>query len=162
MRTALATAAAILLSASAAVAAPASVSVVLGPELQTKAEKDYGVTDVGRIADELRRTVERRLAKAPAFDGATVELTLVDVKPNRPTFTQMGKTPGLSYQSFGIGGAKIEGRVVRADGTEQPVAYRWYENDIRWAEGHTTWHDAEWAFDRFAGRLARGEELAAR
>ncbi len=162
MRLLLAASAALLASAAVANAAPAEVSVNLGPALQAKAEKDYGVRDVGFVAEELRTTVERQLARNPSFDGARVELTLIDVKPNRPTFTQLGNTVGLSFQSFGIGGASIEGRVVRADGSERPVAYRWYESDIRWSEGMTTWHDAEWTFDRFARRLARGDELARR
>jgi hypothetical protein len=156
------TAAALLASASTAVAAPASVSVVIGPELQKKAEQTYGVREMRILADDLQTSVEKRLARTGAYDGARVELTLVDAKPNRPTFEQLGKTPGLSLESFGIGGATIEGRIVRADGSAQPVGYRWYETDIRQAYGYSTWHDAMWTFDRFAGRLAKGDELAAR
>jgi len=64
--------------------------------------------------------------------------------------------------SFGVGGASIEGRVVAADGTETPVAYKWYETDLRNAYGNWVWSDATWTFDRFARRLARGGELAQR
>jgi hypothetical protein len=153
---------AILASASTAFAAPPSVSVTIGPDLQKKAEDSYGVREVRHLADDLRASVEKRLAKAGAHDGDRVELTLVDAKPNRPTFEQLGHTPGLSYESFGVGGATIEGRIVRADGSTQPVSFRWYETDIRQVYGYSTWHDAMWTFDRFAGRLARGDELASR
>lgn len=159
----LALAAAVLLaSGSAALAAPASVSVAIGPELQVKAQKTYGVKEVERLAGHLRKDVERELTRSGAYDGARVELVLVDAVPNRPTFKQLGDTPGLSYQSFGIGGARIEGRIVAADGTETPVAYRYYEPDIRYAWANWTWSDAEWTFNRFARRLGRGQALASR
>jgi hypothetical protein len=160
MRT-LAIAAAVLLgSATAAFAAPASVSVTIGPELQTKAEKTLGVRDVNELAARLRTTVERRLAKTGPYDGARIELVLADVQPNRPTFKQLGDKPGLSYQSFGIGGAKIEGRAIAPNGAVTPIGYTYYESDIRWARRSGTWADAEWTFDRFAYDLARGHALA--
>jgi hypothetical protein len=155
-------AAALLASGSAALAAPASVTVSVGPELQAKAQKTYGMQEVQRLADHLRADVERSLTRSGAYDGARVELVLVDAVPNRPTFKQLGDKPGLSFESFGVGGAAIEGRVVRSDGVDAPLAYKWYETDIRWAPVSSTWADAEWTIDRFAYRLARGEALARR
>jgi hypothetical protein len=84
------------------------------------------------------------------------------VKPNRPTFKQLSDTPGLSMQSFGIGGAAIKGRIVAADGSEKPLSYRWYESDIRQASYNWIWSDAEWTFDRFARKLVRDAEIAQR
>ena len=155
-------AAALLASATAAFAAPADVSVTIGPELQTKAEKTYGVREVRDLADELRDSIVKSLARSGALQDTRIELTLVDAKPNRPTFRQLGDTPGLSLQSFGIGGAAIEGRIVRADGSTAPLAYKWYETDITQVYGHATWSDATWTFNRFARRLATGEEVARR
>jgi len=154
--------AALMLSAPAALAAPASVSVTVGPELQKKFDKTYGVREAAQLTEDLRESVESALTKSAAHDGARIELVLTDVKPNRPTFKQMGDTPGLSMESFGVGGAAIEGRIVAANGQEQPVKYSWYETDIRQAYGNWIWHDAEWTFDRFARRLARGQEVARR
>lgn len=162
MRTIALAAATAFLATGAAVAAPATVSVTVGPELQKKALKTYGVKDVDRLAQNLRADVERELTKTGAYEGARIELVLVDVKPNRPTFKQMGDTPGLSYQSFGLGGAKIEGQAIAADGTVTPVGYRWYETDIGQTWYQATWSDAEWTFDRFATRLSRGQALASR
>jgi len=155
-------AAALLASATTALAAPASVNVTVGPELQKKFEKTLGVREADLLTKDLRATVERRLADKAAFDGARVELVLTDAKPNRPTFKQLGDTPGLSYESFGIGGAAIEGRVTAADGTVTPVDYKWFETDIRQSRFNWVWSDAEWTFDRFARRLARGQEVARR
>lgn len=155
-------AAALLLSASAALAAPASVTVSVGPELQKKFEKTYGVREIATLTADLQSSVEKALAENGAHEGARIELVLADVKPNRPTFKQMGDTPGLSMQSFGIGGASIKGRIVDADGSERPIDYSWYESDIRQSYANWTWHDAQWTFDRFARKLARGREVARR
>ena len=148
--------------ASAAQAAPAAVDVTIGPALQAKAAKVYGAREVQLLADELKADVERRLAKTGAYDGARVELVLADAVPNRPTFKQLGDRVGLSALSFAVGGARIEGRIVTADGRVTPVAYRYYENDIRYASGQSTWADAEWTLDRFAYQLSRGQLVASR
>ena len=80
---------------------------------------------------------------------------LADAVPTRPTFEQMSDRTELSMQSFGTGGATIEGRFVHADGSSEPVAFRWYENDIRWSQNAGTWSDAERAFELFARDFAR-------
>ena len=153
---------ALLGSATAALAAPASVSVSIGPELQARAVKTLGVREVNDLAAELRTTVERQVAKNPAYDGARIELVLADAQPNRPTFKQLGDTPGLSYQSFGVGGAEIRGVSIAASGAVTPIDYKYYESDIRWARWSSTWADAENTFQRFASDLRRGERVAAR
>jgi hypothetical protein len=157
-----------LAAGSAALAEPpppvSSVSVTIGPELREKAETTYGVRDVERLAAELQSDVERELSRSGALGGAggRLELVLVDAKPNRPTFKQLGDKAGLSYESVSLGGATIEGRVIAADGQVIPLRYRWYEHDIREARFGGTWSDAEWTIERFASRLGRGEALASR
>jgi len=155
-------AAAALSTGSAAFAAPAQVHVAIAPKLQAKAEKDYGVRDVRDLAQDLQRDVERRLARSGAYEGARIELMLTDAVPNRPTFKQMADRPGLSFESFGLGGATVEGRIVTPDGRVTPVAYHSYETDIRFARQTTTWWDAQSALSRFADRLSRGEAYASR
>ena len=93
-------------------AAPASVSVTIGPELQAKAAKDLGPRDVDFLAKDLQKSVEKQLAKTGAYDGARIELQLTDVQPNRPTFKQMSDRPGLSFESFGVGRARIDGHAI--------------------------------------------------
>ena len=148
------TSAAVLLSASAALAAPASVNVTISPELQSKAVKKYGVRDVNELAASLKKSVEYELNRSGAYDGAKIDLVLADAKPNRPTFKQMGDRPGLSFESFSIGGAKITGTATAANGAVTPLAYNWYESDIRWAQYNATWTDAYTTFQRFAHKLA--------
>lgn len=153
---------ALLSSATAALAAPASVTVTIGPELQQKAVEKYGVREVNYLAAELRKDVTRALARTGAYDGARIELTLVDAKPNRPTFKQLSDTTGLSYESFGVGGARIEGQAIAPGGAVTPINYSYYETDIRQSRGHSTWFDAQWTMSRFAARLASGKMVASR
>ncbi len=155
-------AAMLLASASTAFAAPASVSVTIGPELQKKAMDTLGVRDVDYLVKELQTDVEKRLAKTGAYGGATIELVLTDVQPNHPTFKQLGDKPGLSYESFGIGGAKIVGRAVAPDGAVTPLHYTYYEPSIAWSRRGGTWADAQYALSDFAYRLGRGEAIATR
>jgi hypothetical protein len=162
MRTLAAAAAILLASVSTALAAPASVTVDVGPELRAKAENVLGVRDVDELGVRLAKTVQRQLANTPAYDGARIELVLVDAQPNHPTFKQLGDTPGLSYQSVGLGGAAIEGRVVAANGTVKPIAYKYYETSLRYSHIAGTWADADNTFQQFAGRLRRGQLVADR
>jgi len=156
------TAVALLASAGVAAAAPASVTVTVGPELQAKAAKTLGRRDIDDLAKDLQKSVEKQLAKTGAYDGARIELQLTDAQPNRPTFKQMADRPGLSYESFGIGGARIDGHAIAPDGHMTPLSYSYYGPDIRWAHLSGAWADAEWTIDRFAYRLGRGQVVAAR
>lgn len=159
---AIAVAAAGLLSAAPALATPAGVSVTVGPQLQEKAMRSLGVREIDELAKDLQKTVERRLSKSGAYDGARIELVLVDATPNHPTFKQLGDRPGLSMQSLSVGGARIEGRAVAADGTVTPLSYAYMEPDIRWVRGYATWTNAEETFDQFAAELGRGKAPTAR
>jgi hypothetical protein len=142
--------------ATVAQAKPAAVSVQIAPELQAKAEKLYGVRDVHVLASALRTDVERQLTRTGAYQDASVELVLADAVPNRPTMKQMGDRPGLSYRSFGTGGARIEGRIVGPDGRVTPVHFQYYSATLHDVMTPTTWGDADWTLRRFAYELGRG------
>ena len=144
-------------AAGPALAAQPSIEVRISPALRHEAEKSLGIKDVQSLADDLKREVGRSLDRTGVLDGARLELVLVDAKPNRPTMQQLGDRPGLSYESFSVGGATIEGKAIAVDGTVTPLRYRWYETDIRWARDRTTWADASTAIEQFAHRLARGD-----
>ncbi|MDO8323055.1 MAG: hypothetical protein Q7T23_08920 [Phenylobacterium sp.] len=154
------------LAAGSAMAAPlstvGSVEVSISPELQKKAADDLGVQDVDRLAAELRRDVTRELERTGVLAGGRMELVLTDVRPNRPTFRQLGNQPGLSYESYGIGGATIDGQAISVTGEVTPIHFQWYDSDIRQAWTKSTWSDANYAFHRFAYRYGRGESYAAR
>jgi hypothetical protein len=141
-----------LLAAGAAAAQTPNVTVTVGSELQSKASR-IGQPEIDLLRKDLARTIERALARS---GGQRADLVLEMAKPNRPTFEQMGHRPGLSFMSFALGGASITGTITRADGSVQPVSYRWYETDIRDSVTSTTWTDAERAFQMLSYRIARG------
>jgi hypothetical protein len=154
-------------AAMAAEAAPiggvASVNIIIGPDLQAKA-KDYGVREFDTLTSELLQSVERELRKDGSLveTGGRLDLVIEDAKPNRPTMQQMSNTPGLSFESRGVGGAKVSGVLTTAAGDTVPVGYSWYESDFRNTIATGTWSDAETSFDRFARKLVRGEAVASR
>ena len=128
--------------ATAAVAATGSaVQVTIGPRLQDRAH-ERGQRELDRLAQDLQSTVSRAIERSGA-EIAGADLVITAAQPNRPTFQQMNNRPGLSMQSFGLGGAAIEGTLTTADGRTVPVRYRWYESDIRQAQHTGTWGDAQ-------------------
>lgn len=141
--------------ASAALAGPkvAEIRIKIGPDL-AKQDDVIGSREVERLTDDLRRALERRLPADAA--GGTLNLVIEDARPNRPTMTKLFKTPGLSYESFGTGGARVSGEYVDAAGARTPIDYSWYESDISFASHAETWRDADKAFDRFARRISEG------
>jgi hypothetical protein len=158
MRAALLSAALVLSLAAAtpALAAPAvaKVEVSIGPDLAKQADT-LGTREFDRLSTELKRSIQRKLPSRPG--GGTLALVIADAKPNRPTMQQLSQKPGLSMESFGVGGARITGAYVAPDGTRTPIDYSWYETDIRQARHNTTWTDAETAFDRLAARLVKDQ-----
>lgn len=147
-------------AAGPAMADPASISVTIGSDLQKKAQ-DLGERDVREQADRLAEVVRRALAREGRLDGARIDLVLTDLRPNRPTFEQMAHQPGLDFhRSLSIGGAAIEGSITTADGQVLPVRYDWYSNTIAEVRGHTTWQDADRAYQRLASRLVDGRYVS--
>lgn len=120
----------------------------------------YGERDLNKLAARLEEKMERRLSKEGVSldDQATTVLRLVitDAKPNRPTFKQMSKETGLSFRSYGTGGASFEGQLVNASGQSLgDMSYAWYETSIRDAAHSSTWSDAHRAMDFFARKTAK-------
>lgn len=120
-------------------------------------EQDYGPKEMDYLSGE----IEKRLGKALAGKAvARVEVTVLEAVPGRPTMFQMREQPGLSLQSFGLGGASVEGVLFAADGSEiGRLRHSYREHDIEMAQFSTTWGDARQAIDGFArkaGRLVAG------
>ncbi len=88
---------------------------------------------------------------------SVLKLTLVDARPNRPTFNQLSKQPSLDFQSFGFGGAEIEGELFSADGTSQgKVNYTYYETFFNgFQRTAAVWSDTRRTMQRFSSRLAK-------
>jgi len=141
-----------LLLAPAAMAAEINVSV--SDDFQTKLTNDYGTREGDYLSKEVREDITRELAKA-GVDVARIDVTILDARPSKPTFKQLGDKPGLDYgASRSTGGMKLTATAYDADGTKTgDYEYSWYENDIR-LTGLTTWYDANKASSRFARNFA--------
>ena len=149
-------AAGLALWAAPAMADPASINVTVGPDVLEGAD-ELGQREVQEQASRLADVVRRTLAHRGALDGAEINLTLTDLKPNRPTIQQMVDRPGLDgIRSISIGGATITGHVTTSDGLIHPVAYDWYSTNISEVRGFSTWQDADRAYSRLADNLADG------
>lgn len=120
----------------------------------------YGDRDLERLTERLNSKLERKFAKRgiEISDTAStvLRITIEDAKPNRPTFNQLSNQPGLSFQSFGNGGAELQAELIEAGGRSLgTMSYKYYENDIRDANFVGIWGDAHRAFGRFASKAAK-------
>lgn len=155
-RTALALSGLLFLAAAPAAFAAPAVNVTIGADLQSRAAS-YGEREFTDLSTTLRKEVEKALARPGAAPVQRVDLVIESAVPNRPTFNQLTRRPGLSIRSIGLGGATVTGQVVAADGSVRPISYNWYETNLlnRW--NLVTWDDAYQAFDMLASRIARGD-----
>lgn len=146
--------AATLAAAAMAQAQAPTVNVTVGPELQRQVEKlgDREVNEqIAGLQAEVGKALEQR------YPGATANLILTDLKPNRPTMEQVRQTPGLDpINSISIGGAAIKGEIVTADGQTLPVQYSYFSPNIRDVWGYSVWRDADRAFERLGDQIERG------
>lgn len=120
----------------------------------------YGLRDLNALKDDVAEELSEDFAKAniTVSDTAAYELrvTLVDAKPTRPTFKQMSKQPGLSFQSLGNGGATFEAQIIDASGNVVSTSeYDWYETRFGDNIGSSTWSDARRAIKRFSRVTAK-------
>ena len=134
-------------AASVALAAPvSSVAVKISPELQAKAGKRtgrYDQRDLDYLTRELQRNIEKRAGVSP--DG------------DRPTFWELSEKPGLSALSPSIGGAKLEGVRIAADGQRTPLNFQRYDIDLTQSMffGLTPWATAQNTFSGYARKIAQ-------
>lgn len=119
-----------------------------GASALTKAE-------LGQVTKEVSRDIEKALKREGAAP-ARVDITIVDVKANRPTSKQVRMTPGLDqFRSVSLGGMALEGVAYDASGdVVATYEYSWYERNIGNTFGSGQWSDAFRASDRFARRFA--------
>ncbi len=138
------------------VATAAEVNVSYSESFAEELADNYGDREGAVLAREITEDLDRAFAKA-GIDPARVDVTIIDAKPNRPTFGQLRQTPGLDmYASRSIGGMKLQATAYDGDGNLiGSKEYGWFENDIRQVIGATTWTDAKRASDRFARKFAK-------
>lgn len=145
-------------SAAAVTVSPISFS----PEFETELSEDLGE----REGVELRGLVEQAVASALSARGVsagsgsdTIEITIVDAQPNRPTLEQLSARPGLDYfRSISIGGAELRAVIRNASGdVVSEVEHRRFNSSLDEFNGFPpagTWSEARRAIRRFANKVA--------
>ena len=138
------------------VAAATEVAVSYSEDFAEDLAEDYGEREGERLTEYITEDLVRAFERV-GVEPARVDITIINAKPNRPTFEQISKEPGLDpIRSISIGGMKLSGTAYDASGNVLAShEYGWFENDIRDVVGSATWTDANRASRRFATRLAK-------
>ncbi|MGE0046721.1 MAG: hypothetical protein AB7J28_06000 [Hyphomonadaceae bacterium] len=144
---------------------PVSLAPVrFSEDLQETLAEDYGAREGAYLEERIGRALTRALARAggEVSQGASVsiETTIVDARPNRPTFQQLVDEPSLDFgRSISTGGAELVAVIRGPDG--QPlgeVRHRYFTSTLQEVHPAGTWNDADRSINRFARRVA--EEYA--
>ena len=142
------------LALAAVAQAQSRVTVTVAPSFSSQVQK-LGDREVNEQIANLQSTVEQALDQR--YPGATANLVLKDLKPNRPTMKQVTDSPGLDpIRSVSIGGAAVEGEIITADGQRRPVNFSYFTPDLRDVWGYSVWRDADRAFERLGARIEQG------
>jgi hypothetical protein len=104
------------------------------------------------VTEAISRELTRRGVSA---DTASIEVTIVDAEPNRPTMQQLFDRPSLDYSSISIGGAELRATVRGANGATTEVTHRRYNHSLADIVGAaTTWTEARRSIRQFAVKVA--------
>ena len=136
-------------------AAATEVAVTYSDDFAEELADNYGEREGETLTEDILEDLDRAFEKA-GVAPVRVDVVIVDAKPNRPTFEQMSKKPGLDpIRSISLGGMELTGTAYDADGNVVATQeYEWFENDIRDVIGSATWTDANRASRRFAKKFA--------
>jgi hypothetical protein len=153
--------ASLVLATTPAIAGPVTLApAAYSHQFQEKLSDDYGEREGAYLRDMIDRSLRRELARVGGGTGpgapVTIETTIVDARPNRPTFQQLGDRPGLDFgRSIGVGGAELTAVLRGSDGAPLGrVQHRFFETNIENVIALSTWGDARRSIDRFARKVA--------
>lgn len=145
----------------AASAAPVSLQPVsFSPEFQTSLNDELGPREGEILSNDVTAAVSRALAARGATIGAggvTIEISIIDADPNRPTLQQLSDEPSLdAARSVSIGSAELHAVLRGADGgVLAEVNHRSGSHSLADLVGPpTTWTDARRAIRQFANKVA--------
>ncbi|MEZ5958877.1 MAG: hypothetical protein R3C30_00425 [Hyphomonadaceae bacterium] len=137
-------------------AAAQSTPVSFSPEFQTALEEDYGVREGEVLRTAVTDAIARELSRrGVSNNGVSIEVTIIDAEPNRPTMQQLFDRPSLDFQSVSIGGAELRAVVRGANGATTEVTHRRYNHSLADLSGAaTTWTEARRSIRQFAVKVA--------
>jgi hypothetical protein len=144
-------------------AAAVTVSPIsFSPEFETELSEDLGEREGVYLREDVETAVARALSArgvSAGSGGDTIEITIIDAQPNRPTLGQLSARPGLDYiRSVSVGGAELRAVVRNASGDViAEVEHRRYNHSLDEFHGIPpagTWSEARRAIRRFAEKVA--------
>jgi hypothetical protein len=146
----------------AAWAAPVALApVMFAAEFQTTLDEEIGAREGDVLSGAVTRSVSTALVRHGATMSQTapitVEVTILDAKPNRPTMLQIFNRPGLDPgQSISIGGAELHAVLRSSDGQVLgEVDHRRFNAGLGDVFGaQSTWTEARHAIRQFAEKVA--------
>ena len=122
----------------------------------------FGDREIAFLLEDMEKEITEDFAKRGLTLSDTapmlLRVTINEVRPNRPTHNQLKEDIGLSFSSFGIGGADVSAEIIAEGGTVVGTAdYDYYSNfsDRINLSGSSTWFDASRAFSRFSRGLSK-------
>jgi hypothetical protein len=144
-------------TASAQPLSPEQISY--SPEFQTALDEDYGLREGEILRRAVADSINNELARrgVSTAGGPSIEVSIVDAEPNRPTMQQLSERPGLdSIRSISIGGAELRAVLRSADGSVlEQVEHRRFNLSLTELNGAaSTWTEARRAIRRFANKVA--------
>jgi len=145
-----------------AAAAPVTLAPVsFSPEFQVIVDEELGAREGEYLSRAVTTAVSRALDRRGASLGqggdVTIEISILDADPNRPTMQELSHNPGLDFmRSYSIGGAELQAVLRGADGQViRQVEHRRYNHSINDFLGPpSTWSEAERAIQQFARKVA--------
>lgn len=144
-------------TASAVTLSPISYS----PEFQVELDEELGLREGEYLRAEITEAVSNALARRGASLGAgadiTIEISIVDADPNRPTMQQTRGRAGLDpLRSVSTGGAELHAVLRNASGeVVGEVDHRRYDETLEDVFiPPTTWTSAERSIRQFARKVA--------
>lgn len=151
---------ALALAQSAAAATVTLAPIGFAPEFQTTMEEDLGAREGARLQLQVAERVDAALARVGAELAAagemTLEITILDATPNRPTMQQLSARPGLDFgRSISTGGASLHG-VLRGAGGQilAEIDHSYHTPTLQYVFASGQWTDADRAIRRFADKVA--------
>jgi len=138
------------------IASATEVTVTYSDDFAEELVDNYGEREGTILSEDIIEDLDRAFEKI-GVAPARVDVTIVDAKPNRPTFQQLSDRPGLdAFRSISLGGMKLAGTAYDAEGEVlTTVEYDWFENNIQHVIGSGVWTDANRASQRFSSRMAK-------
>jgi hypothetical protein len=137
-----------------ALAGPAwaqSTPVSFSPEFQTELEEEYGVREGEYLREYIADAINGQLARRGVSNPGTIDVTIVDADPNRPTMQQLFDRPSLDASSISIGGAELRATLPNGE----VVTHRRYNHSLTdIVVPAMTWTEARRAIRQFAVKVA--------